>query len=66
MLFDSKSYIPKKLRSLVSLRKEIQGLLDTTLWKQRGIIKTFEAALPLLVGYSIEVSKPNDKSRLTE
>ena len=48
------------------LLEEIQSLVDTTLQKLRRIIQTFEEALHLVVGYSIKVSKPNDKSRLTE
>ena len=51
---------------LAILPEEILRLVDTTLWKARGIIKTFEQALHLPVGYSIKVSKANDESRLTE
>ena len=66
MSSDSKSYVKKKSRRLALLPEEIQKLVDTTAWKQRGIIQTFEEALYALVGYSIKVSKPNDESRLTE
>ena len=55
-----------KSRMLAMLPEEIQRLVDTTPQKPRRIIKTFEQALHAPVGYSIEVSKPNDKSRLTE
>ena len=48
------------------LPEEIQRLVDTTPRKPRRIIHTFEEALHSLVGYVINVSKPNDKSRLTE
>ena len=48
------------------LPEEIQRLVDTTPRKPRRIIQKFKEVFYLPVGYSIEVSKPNDESRLTE
>ena len=48
------------------LCKEIQILVDTTLWKARRIIHTLEEELHTLVGYAIEVSNPKCKEGLTE
>ena len=62
MSSDSKSYILKKSRRLAILPEEIQRVVDTTPHKAREIIQTFEETLHSPVGYSIKVSKPNDKS----
>ena len=58
--------MPQKSKWLAVLPEEIQSLVDTTLQKPRQIIQMFEEALHLPIGYSIEVSKPNNKSQLTE
>ena len=66
MLSDSKSYVAKKSTRLAMLPEEIQRLVDTTPRKPKQMIQTFEEALYSPVGYSIQVSKPNDESPLTE
>ena len=48
------------------LPEDIQRLVHTTPRQSREIIQLFEVGLQSLVGYSIKVSKPIDKSRLTD
>ena len=62
MLSDSKSYTSKMSRKLAILPEEIQRLVHTTAQKPRQIVQTFEEALHLPVGDSIQVSKPNEES----
>ena len=66
MSSDSKSYVLQKWIRLAMLSEEIQKVVDTTTRKPRAIIQTCEQALHLVVSYSINLSKPDDKSRLTE
>ena len=66
MSSDSKTHVLKKLKRLAILLKKIHKLGDTTSRKLRQIIQMFEEASQSPVGYILEVSKPNNRSRFTE